>query len=194
MFNVRKGFYFQNEGAAGGGGTSSSSGNGSSDDKGTGDALTYETWIEKQDEKVKGLLDGHTKGLKSALDTERESRKGLEKQVRDLAAKAEKGSEAEKQLTEFADKLADSDRRADFFDAAHRAGVSNLKLAYITAKEEELFDRKGNVDFAAMKKSFPELFGVKQAPNGNAGEGTENNNNVAVDMNTRIRRSAGRAS
>lgn len=183
--------HFDDSAAGGGAGGGQAQANGSQ--SGEGETLTFEAWIEKQDDKVKSLLEGHTKSLKSALDTERGSRKDLEKQVRDLASKAEKGSAAETQLTALADKLSDSDRRADFFDAAHKAGATNLKLAYITAKEEDLFDKKGNVDFVQMKKSFPELFASKRAPDGNAAEGTENNNNVAFDMNSRIRRQAGRA-
>ena len=188
----RKGLYFQsNSGGGDGGGTSSSSNNNNSSNSDGGE-LTFDAWLEKQDEKVKGLLDGHTKGLKSALENERSTRKDLEKQVRDLASKAEKGSTAEKQLTEFADKIAESDRRADFFDAAHKAGVTNLKLAYTVAVSEDLFDKKGNVDFGKLKTAFPELFGTKKTPSGNAAEGTEGNTNVAADMNARIRRQAGR--
>jgi len=188
MFNRNwKVFYEAN--AGGGGGQSNNDGKQDGND---GEALTFDAWLGKQDDKVKGLLESHTKGLKNALDTERESRKGLEKQMRELATKAEKGSEAEKQLTAFADKLAESDRRADFFDAAHKAGVTNLKLAYTIAVSDEMFDKKGNVSFDTMKKTYPELFGVKKAPAGSAGEGTEGNTNVAADMNARIRRLAGR--
>lgn len=191
MFKNWKSFYFQNNGGGGAGENSSSSNNNQST---SDETLAFDTWLPKQDEKVRALIDGHTKGLKNALDSERGSRKDLEKQVRDLATKAEKGSDAEKQLTELADKLSDSDRRADFFDAAHKVGVSNLKLAYITAKEEDLFDKKGNVDFASMKKSFPELFVGKKTVNGSAGDGTDDTTTVQTDMNARIRRAAGRTS
>lgn len=196
MFNdIFKVFYQANAGGGGGGGQSKGDdkgdgkGDGKSDDS---NALTFESWIEKQDATVKGLLDGHTKGLKNALDSERESRKGLEKQVRELAGKAEKGSEAEKQLTALADKVAESDRRVSFFDDAHKAGVTNLKLAYTVAVNDELFDKKGNVSFDTMKKAYPELFGTKKAPAGNAGDGTDGQTNVAADMNSRIRRQSGR--
>ena len=50
-----------------------------------GDALTFDGWFESQPEGVRKLLDEHTGGLKSALKSERESRKDLEKQLRDLA-------------------------------------------------------------------------------------------------------------
>lgn len=181
-----------------GGGSVSAQGQAKTADESNGQAsgeLAFDAWLETQDEKIKGLLDGHTKGLKTALDSERETRKGLERQVRDLATKAEKGSQAEKDLTEFADKIAEADRKAEFYDAAHKAGVSNLRLAYITAVTEGLFDKKGNVDFAGMKTNFPELFGVRKAAAGNAGDGTESTEtNIGGEMNRRIRRASGRSS
>jgi hypothetical protein len=179
----------QNAGQAAGQGTGQAAG------QGTGQPpATFETWLEKQDETVKGLLDGHVKGLKTALDSERESRKDLEKQLRDLAKKAETGSDAQTKLTTMADQLAASDRKADFYDAAHKAGVSNLSLAYLAASEKGLIDNKGRVNFDEMKKDFPELFGGKPVPDGNAGSGTEGApGGAANDMNARIRRAAGRS-
>lgn len=156
------------------------------------EALVFDTWIAGQDEAVKQMLGEHTRGLKSALESERDGRKQLEKQLRDLAGKAEAGSEAQQQLTQVADQMAEADRKADFYEAAHEAGVSNLKLAYLVAQQEELFDRKGNVDFAALKASYPELFGGKPKVKGNAGDGTNNNQPGARDMNAFIRTAAGR--
>lgn len=155
-------------------------------------APDYETWLKGQTEDVRKLLDGHVTGLKSALTTERESRKGLEKQVRDLAKAAEKGSEAEKQLTTLADQINAADLRVEFYDAAHAAGVSNLKLAYLVAKEEDLFNKHGQVDFKTMRERFPELFGAKPPPKGNQGEGTNKNQTPAKNMNDFIRKAAGR--
>lgn len=159
-----------------------------------GETLTFEQWFEKQDEAIKALLDGHTKGLKSALKTERETRTDQEKQLRELAAKAEKGSEAQKQLTELADKLAEADKKTDFFDAAHKAGVTNLKLAFTVATQEDLFDKKGQVNFEQLKKDYPELFATKKAPQGGAGSGTGEDQPKGGDMNAFIRRAAGRGS
>ena len=139
------------------------------------------------------MLDGHTKGLKSALDSERETRKGFEKQVRDLATKAEKGSEAEKQLTALAEQISTADRKASFYEEAHTAGVTNLKLAFVVASTDEMFDKKGNVNFVDLKAKYPELFGSKKAPKGNAGDGTDEAPVNAGDvMNQRIRRQSGR--
>jgi hypothetical protein len=156
--------------------------------------VTFDAWIATQPDEIKGLYDTHTKGLRSALDSERVAHKDLEKQVRELAAKADKGSQAQTELTGLADKIADSDRRADFYDAAHTAGVTNLKLAYLAAVKDELFDRQGRVNFDTLRTSYPELFaGTKPPPKGNAGEGTQNNKQPGTgSMNDFIRAATGR--
>jgi hypothetical protein len=137
-------------------------------------ALSFETWIEEQPDDVRTMLDGHTGSLKSALTQERESRKGLEKQLRDLAKRAEAGSDAQKGLTEMADEMSKVSQRADFYEAAHVAGVTNLKLAYLAATQDDLFGKNGQVDFAKMKTQFPELFQGTKPPLGHAGSGTTN--------------------
>jgi hypothetical protein len=188
MFNKMRMINFEaNKGGAGGGGDQ---GKPEGDDQAQV-PVTFETWLEKQDATVKGLLDGHTKGLKSALESERESRKTLEKDLREMAKKADAGSDSQTKLTGMADQLAESDRKADFYDAAHTAGVSNLALAYLAAKEKGLIDSKNRVNFDEMKKIFPELFGGKPVAAGNAGNGTEGTPKGANDMNAYIRKAAG---
>lgn len=153
----------------------------------------FETWLQAQDETVKGLLDGHTKGLKSALDAERDARKGFEKQVRELAKAADAGSAAQKQLTEMADAMTARDVQMQFYDEAHSQGVSNLKLAYLAATDAGLIDQRGRVNWEQMKKSFPQLFGMTGThPAGNAGSGTTNPPSSGKDMNAFIRAGAGR--
>lgn len=160
---------------------------------GEGETLTFEAWSETLTGDQKGLIETHVKGLKSALDSERESRKGLEKQLRALATKSEKGSEAEKQLTKLADDLDAADRKADFYEAAHAAGVRNLKLAFTVAVNDEMFDKHGRVNFDAMKKEYPELFGAVTTESGDAGSGTNNSNlKKSGSMNDFIRTAAGR--
>jgi len=109
--------------------------------------------------------------------------------LRGLAKTAEAGSEAQKQLTETADKLASIERQNKFYDAAHAAGVRNLKLAWIAA--QEFMDGDGDVKLDAMKKAYPELFTSQQRVNVNAGDGLQNQQ-APMDMNAIIRRAAGR--
>lgn len=153
--------------------------------------LAYDTWIGEQPDEVKVLLTDHTSGLKTALESERGSRKDLEGKLRDLAEKA-KGDQKEA-LKAMANDIKAADLKTDFFEDAHEAGVSNLKLAYQVALADDMFDRKGNVNFDTMKTGYPELFGGKpKAPKGGAGEGHDNDNNPSFDMNDAIRQKAGR--
>jgi hypothetical protein len=156
-------------------------------------ALEYEAWVKDQPKNIKDMLGKWEGGLKTALESERGSRKDLEKQLRDLAKKAEDGSDAQKKLVGMADQVSAADRRADFYEEAHKAGVSNIKLAFLVATEEDLFDSKNRVNFDAMKKEYPELFGGKPVPEGNAGNGTEGAPQGVKDMNKLIRQAAGRS-
>lgn len=187
-------FYAPDAAGETGGGTGS--GTGGSGEEGQGDGqgqgLTWDSWINEQPEDVKTLLSGHTKGLKSALDGERDARKDLEKQLRDLAKKAEKGSELETQLNDLVTRSESEQLRADFYEAAHQAGVTNLKLAFLVAQQDELIDRRGRVNFETLKRSYPELFGSVRVPAGNAGAGTGKEASGSQSMNDFIRRAAGR--
>ncbi len=153
--------------------------------------INFESWIETQPDEVKALLDGHIKGLKTALDSEREARRSFEKQVRELAAKAEQGSEAQKQLIAMADQVQALTRQQTFYDEAHARGVNNLKLAYLAAQNDGLMDEQGRVDWERLKKSYPQLFGATGGPpQGNAGSGMQKPSGL-TSMNTIIRRAAG---
>ncbi len=193
MFNLRKfGPYFDSDPAAGGSGDPATN---PADPGGAG--LTLDSWIEAledadQKESVKTLLGKHVGKLKSALDSERVTRKEMEGQVRDLAKAADDGSDSQVQLTQFADDLEKAGQKSDFYEAAHLAGASNLKLAYMAAVQDELFDRRGNVDFAKMKENYPELFAGELGASGNAGSGTETTIPEGKAMNNWIRTETGR--
>lgn len=158
---------------------------------------TWGAWLDAQPAEMKTLVqtlhDAEIHGLKSALDSERGKNKDAEKQLRELAEKAEKGSELQAKLAEMADSVQEAQRRSDFMEAAHAAGVTNLKLAYTVAVQDEMFDKHGRPNFEAMKTSYPELFasGKPAPPPGNAGAGTGTTPPPAGDMNTWIRKSAG---
>lgn len=153
--------------------------------------IDFNQWLETQPDNVRSLIDGHIKGLTTALSSEREARKTFEKQVRDLATKAELGSEAQKQLTAMAERIQAAEQQQAFYDEAHTQGVSNLKLAYMAATADGLLDARGHVNWEQLKKSYPQLFGATGGPpRGNAGAGTQNPSSAA-NMNTIIRRAAG---
>lgn len=185
-----------NQGGTGGSSTSGGSGNASGTD-GTsegGQGLAFDSWIAEQDESVQTMLDSYVNGLKATASGEREARKSIEKQLKDLAGKAEKGSELERQLAEIAKANERAQTQADFYEQAHVAGVSNLKLAFIVAEQDQLIDGRGRVNFEEMRKRYPELFGgeKRQMSNGNAGAGTNQTTRTAGSMNDFIRAAAGR--
>lgn len=188
----------EDKGAGGG----DSKGNGDAKPKGENDKgkvgelksePTFEEWLVGQDDTVKGLIDGHVKGLKTALGSEREARGQAEQDLRDVAGKLEEGSAAQKEVLRLADDVAVGNTKADFYEDAHEAGVSNLKLAYHVAVTDDLFDKRGNVNFDKMKEAYPELFGKPpKRPKAGAGEGAGEDLSGQADMNLFIRRSAGK--
>ena len=194
-----KGMLFSpDDASAGGGGEAGGKpGEGEGEPKpkeGEGEAApSYKDWFAKQPKEVQALVTENEAGLKGALTSERETRKDLETKVRDLAKGAEKGGELEKQLTLVADELQSANSKTDFYEEAHSVGITNLKLAWLLVDSTpDLLDKRGNVDFDAMKKSNPELF-VKVAPKptGTGGEGTGSVTPAAMDMNAKIRKAAG---
>lgn len=154
--------------------------------------LTFDAWYGALDDKAKGLFDNHVTGLKAALNTERDNRAALSKQIKDLAAKAEKGSELEKQLSEASQKLEQAERRAEFMADALRPeiGCSNAKAAYALAVADDLFDRHGRPDWNTLKSLAPELFRKPGLGSADGGAGAQQA--PKMDMNALIRRAAGR--
>lgn len=176
------------------GGQSGNAGSqGQASEQAQGQGLTFDSWIAEQPDDVQDLLEGHTSGLRSALESERAARKDFERKIKELSGKAEKGSEFEKQLAEIAKANERISIQAEFYEQAHAAGVSNLKLAFIVAEQDQLINSRGAVNFEAMRKSYPELFGgERRQAAGNAGAGTNQTNKTAGSMNDFIRKAAGR--
>lgn len=160
----------------------------------TAQPVTFETVYKALPETQRGAIDSHITGLKSALSDERNGRKALEKQLRDLSKTAEEGSAIKAQLDKLAEEQAGTTARAMFFEAAHDAQVKNLRLAWLAAQEYGLVDAKtGEADFAKLKNVAPELFAVKPQPQGNAGNGAKQTGVAdGRSMNDFIRAASGR--
>lgn len=161
--------------------------------------LTWDKWLADQPEAVKTLVDGHVDGLRSALDNEREERKKLSRQLSQVRAGAEKGSELEKQLSQLEADLNSAQLRADFAEQA--AGrVTNIKLARLSAEADGLIEantsKSGGVNwdrlFQELETAYPELFkkDVKPQVKSNAGSGTQTPPGGPVSMNDLIRQKA----
>jgi hypothetical protein len=152
----------------------------------------FESWFSKLPPHEQEGLDAHTTALKNALESERSQRKEFSKQLRDLTAKAEKGSEAEKTLGEMSSRLEQAEQRASFYEEAGRPeiGCSNPRAAFLVAQAEGLFTKRGDPDWPAIKAAMPELFGRKTPP-GNAGVGN-GSPPATPSMNDYIRSATGR--
>lgn len=158
--------------------------------------LDFAGWLGQQPDEIKALVDDHVSGLKSALQSERGSRGQLEKQLADLKRKLEAGSDAAKQLETIQAGLAEEGVKTAFYEAAHAAGASDLRLAYIAAKDAGLIDDRGKFDLDAVKAKFPVLFAAPKTVTvaGVAGAGTGNQppaRSGSAAVNDFIRRSAG---
>lgn len=155
-------------------------------------AFEFDAWFGKLPPHEQEGLDNHTAALRNALESERSQRKEFSKQLRDLTAKAEKGSEAERMLTEMATRAEQAEQRAAFYEEAGRPeiGCSNPRAAYLVASAEGLFTKRGDPDWPAIKAAMPELFGRKPPP-GNAGVGN-GSPPAQASMNDFIRAATGR--
>lgn len=150
---------------------------------------SFDTWITGQPEEVRALVEDHTAGLRSALTSERGQRKDLERQLKDLSKRFEKGSEERTAVEKMQADLSAAQRQADFYAEAHKRGVANLKLAWMAAKSE--FGGEEEIDWDKLKQEHPQLFAAtRPAPAGNAGNGTTQSPKP-LDMNAMIRRAAG---
>ena len=152
--------------------------------------LTFDSWFESQPEEIKGLVDSSVSGLKSALESERNERKSLAKQLSELKGKAEKGSELEQQLNTLSSQLEAQAAKATFYESAP-ADVANMKLAWMAAQDGHT-DKKGNVDWQSLRTAYPELFRKQTTPPANAGNGRGQEGGNQPNMNSFIRQAAGR--
>lgn len=158
-----------------------------------GNDFDFDAWLGEQPEHVRKGYEGKTQGLHSALERERQERKEMSRQLKELLPKAEKGSEAEKALGEMSSRLEQANQRAAFLEDALRPeiGCSNPKAAFLVASADGLFKRSGEPDWGAIKAAAPELFGRKTPP-GNAGSGNGSPPASKADMNSWIRAASGR--
>lgn len=176
-----------NGGAGGGGNGGGNGGAGGEGGQGGGTPLTWEAFHGGLNDEQKALLETHTSGLKNALNSERTAKGDLEKQVRELSKSVEKGSDAEKKLTEFADQIAASNKQNAFYEAAHAAGAKNLKLAWAAAQSDaSVWKGDGSLNIDAFKQAYPEIFAAPPPPPGNAGAGA-GQGGAAPSMNDFIR-------
>lgn len=141
-----------------------------------GAPVSFEAWLAQQDEQTRALLDEHVRGLKSALESERQRARELQRQLREAAKLAEEGTQLRAQIDEMSRRVSETETQARFYDEAHAAGVSNLRLAYLAAREAQLINKRGETDWSRLRQLYPELFSRRSsvvAGAGMSGEGRE---------------------
>jgi hypothetical protein len=112
-------------------------------------------------------------------------KKWREEQAELLAAK---DKDAETKIKELSSKAEEAQRYGDFVDAAHSAGIRNIKAAYAVAVAHGHINARGKFDVDAVRKDNPEFF--QPAANANAGAGAGGATNTG-GMNAYIRQAAG---
>lgn len=182
----------QNEGAQQGAGAAADGT--SAQQQGEAEKLTFDGWYKTLAADVQGMVDDHVDGLRSALNTERNERKGLEKRLKEIQKQADEGGDVKAQLQQLNDEMSVTAAKAAFFEAAHAADVKNLRLAWLAANDADLVDKKtGAVDFAELRKVAPELFVTKVPPPANAGNGAQQSGVTKPGMNDFLRAATGRS-
>jgi Skp family chaperone for outer membrane proteins len=132
LFNRRYIWFLDADGDAGGGGTDPSKGDPAKDGK-----KDFEAWLAAQPEDVRAQYETHVKGLKSALQSERDKSKGIDDKLKRLAEleEAEAKREGEK-LTEkekLQKALAAKDAEIAEVKAAGERALEAAKQALIRA-------------------------------------------------------------
>ena len=136
-------------------------------------ALKWDDWLAQQPDNIKSLIGEHTNGLKTALQSERGTRGNLERQLNELQKQLKGNESAQAEVARIQSQLAEENTRGEFYEAAHVAGATNLRAAYLLAKADGLIDDKGKFRIDDIKSRYPEFFASPKAPlpPGNAGSG-----------------------
>lgn len=161
-------------------------------------AVDFDGWLKAQPEAVRKGYRAATSGLKSALDKERDTAAANAKELRAALKKLDGVAGAEETVKELEARLDEAEkqrdaasRRAEFVVSAISEGIVDAELAWRAIDgNDALLDRRGNVDFAKLKSTYPVLFRAEQQPRGNAGAGQAAPPPDKADMNTFIREKA----
>lgn len=155
---------------------------------------SWEAYLESLPADVKTLYEGHVMGLRNTVQATRTERDALTRQLADITkALGKDPSEAKRLLEEMSTDLESARTRADFYEAAGRPeiGCQNPRVAFLVAQDLGAIDSKGRVNWETLKQQAPELF-QRRAPDGKAGVGTGSPPVTKIDMNSLLRRAAGR--
>lgn len=142
------------------------------------DRHKFEEWLESQDEELRSLYADYSASKRDPRLDELENELG--------ATRAELEN-----LRGASELVASAQSRLQFYEEAFRYGVTNLKLAYVLAKEESLIGEDG-ADWAQLKARYPEVFSGRGVSSRIGSGRREPRPSGEVDMNAWIRQAAGR--
>jgi len=136
-----------NQGAGGAPGAGNG-GQGGQGNQGNGGTPTWEQVLAGLTEEQRSLYETHTQGLRGALQSERQQRQDLARDLRQATQQLQEGSDARQRLEELTGQLDAANRRAEFLADAVRPeiGCTNPALAWLAAQELDAFDRRGNAN------------------------------------------------
>lgn len=197
FFDLMKIYYESNhDGGNGSAGDNSNNGGDNQGDPAT--FATFEDWHKSLSEDQKKLAEpikAHFDRVYAAVSATRTERDNLSAQLRDAMKKTKEGSPERAELEKISNDLEKANRRADFYEQAPSHKCLEPKAAYALAVTENLFDKKGNVDWKALEAEAPGLFGEarKALPKkGGAGSGTDDKPAKQSNMSDWIRQQAGK--
>lgn len=141
--------------------------------------MEFETWLAEQSDEVRTLIE-----QRQAAGAD--ERHALEAELHELREKTKSGAES-------AQRMEEAERRSQFYEEAFRFGITNVKLAYLLAREEKLFDASGDANWAQLRARYPEVFSGRATPS-RIGSGLRSGATPSedIDMNAWIRQVAGR--
>lgn len=124
----------------------------------TGTPATWDAFLASQPEPVQQLYHAQTKGLKNALDAERQNRKDLEKKMGAAAEQLKELPELQKILQTVQGDLQAANQRANFYQEAPAQGVADYELAFIAAQNGFIEPETGAVNWEGLKVKHAVLF------------------------------------
>ena len=152
---------------------------------------TFESWISKQPDDIKGLIDSHVNGLKSAHERQKEETKSLRTKLDEIIRSKDLDAD---QKVKAIEAERDEYRSIAAFQESLPSDCADRQLAYAAAKLRDAIRKDGSVDEDKLRKECPVLFSGQRVkvPSGKPGAGTDTTPPSTMDFNAAVRAGAGR--
>ena len=154
------------------------------------DPIDFSAWMAEQPEQVRQAFEGYESGLRNTVAATREDNKSLKEALKSASAQAD--GELKTQLDALSGKLEEREREVAFIDQAVEQNVEKPRALWVLAKAAEAFDRYGKPDWQHLRSEYPMMFRSQPAPRGNAGAGAGTSPRGGPDIESMLRKAAGR--